>query len=266
MFNHFEIERFEEKIMLLDLLNTNDYISFNVQLAKIFGLSSAVYCSELINIYQKAIRKNKLIDGRFFKLDRKYMSGRTTLSVEEQLLSDSQLMKIGLLEKHRDNPDLLRLDVNMLVSILSEEDESVIKELSGKLKIKTKSEVKETKRQSVINALKNSIECSNYELLTALRNWVDSIYEKPNGYLSKTAIKSFQDTLNNYTQGDLDLALRLVEIASIQGYKDCSWAINVYERDLKFAKSNENFAQTKLPRVTEQKIANEDTIDKKVVY
>ena len=67
------------------------------------------------------------------------------------------------------------------------------------MKVQKPKGTKESQRQQYINMLKNSIECSNYELLTALRDWVDGVYARPNGFLSKSAIKIFQDTLNSYT-------------------------------------------------------------------
>lgn len=251
--------------MLLDILNRNDYISFNITMAKIFGLQAAIYFSELVNIYQKAVNKNKLIDSAYFKLDRKYMLNRTTISLEDQIQIDNKWMTHKLIEKYNDNPDILKLNINLFISILANEDISVLNDLSKQLNIKNKNVEKETKKQAIIKNLKDSIVCSNYELLTALRNWVDTIMNKPNGFLSKNIIVTFQKTLDTYTKGNLDLALRLVEIATIQGYKDCSWAINIYEKDLKFKDSNNQFAKNKL-RVTEQKIASNDTVSNTVFF
>ena len=69
--------------------------------------------------------------------------------------------------------------------------------------------------------------------------------------LFKNSIKLFQDTLNNYTQGDLDLALRIVHIATAQSYKDCQWAINVYEKDKVIINRQQQQKLTAL-RVTDQ--------------
>ncbi len=96
----------------------------------------------------------------------------------------------------------------MYLSILNDEDVNLIKDVRKQMKVMHPKGIKQTQRQLQINALKNCIECSNYELLTALREWVDGVYTRPNGFLSKLAIKTFQNTLNNYTKGDLDLALK----------------------------------------------------------
>ena len=66
--------------MLIDMINVNNYGSYNRVVAQLFGLSAAVYCNELISIYQKAIKKNKIIDGEYFNLDRRYITNQTTLT------------------------------------------------------------------------------------------------------------------------------------------------------------------------------------------
>lgn len=248
--------------MLVELLNSDNHITFNVKTAQIFGLTTAVYLSELFSIYNKAIKKNKLVDDNYFKLDRKYMFIRTSISIEEQLRIDEKMMIVGIIGKHQTNPDIIKLDTKLYASILVNEDIELIEDLKSRFsdagKKKTK---KETKAEAIANNLKNSISCSDYELATALREWIDAIFSNPKGgFLSKTAVSEFQETLYNYTKGDLDLALRIVKIATIQGYRDCQWAINVYEKDERIKKSIEE----KAPRVTTQKRATVDTLGKNV--
>ena len=242
--------------MLIDLFSQRNYISINLKLIKLLGINSAVYLTELATIMEKATQKGKLIDNKYFKLDRKFIVNKLALSIEDQLLIDSTLMTINLLQKQVDNPDNIYIDSNLLINLLTDETPKLLDDLSKKLQVKSLRGSKESQRQQLKNNLKNKINCSNYELLTALRNWVDAIYLKPNGFLSQTAITKFQNTLNNYTQGDLDLALRLVEIATIQGYKDCQWAIEVYERDQKFKTAK----KLNTIRVTNQEKASEDKL------
>ena len=138
-----------------------------------------------------------------------------------------------------------------MLSLLCSEDVKLYEDVKKQMKVQKPKGTKESQRQQYINMLKNSIECSNYELLTALRDWVDGVYARPNGFLSKSSIKIFQDTLNSYTQGDLDLALRVVQIATVQGYRDCQWAINMLQ-DSEKRKQKQNNTQI---RVTEQQVA-----------
>ena len=56
--------------MLIDILNSSNYIMVNMDAIRIFGLNTAVYCAELLNIYKKAVSKKKLYnDNKYFKID-----------------------------------------------------------------------------------------------------------------------------------------------------------------------------------------------------
>lgn len=242
--------------MLIDLINPTNTITVNLKLAQTVGLNAAVYCYELLTIYGKAKKKEKLIDEDYFKVDRKYVFSRTTLSIEDQIKCDQNLIKVNVIKKHADDPDVIKVDVDLLATIIACEDVKLLDNLGKRVKVANPKGVKQTQRQMMINSLKDSIECSNYELLTALRDWVDAVFANPNGFLSKSAIKTFQDTLNNYTQGDLDLALSIVKTCSIQGYKDCQWGINVYEKDKKIKAQQASFG----PRVTTQQKAEKEDI------
>lgn len=238
--------------MLLDVFDNDNSISVNYRTIQIFGLPTAVYLTELINIYKKATRKNKLVEDGYFKVDRKYVNNVLCLTPEEQIICDLNLIKTSVLKKSSDNPDILKIDIKLYLSLLCSEDMKLYDDVKKQMKVQKPKGTKESQRQQYINVLKNSIECSNYELLTALRDWVEGVYARPNGFLSKSSIKIFQDTLNSYTKGDLDLALRVVQIATVQGYRDCQWAINMLE-DSEKRKKKQNNSQV---RVTEQEVAD----------
>ena len=236
--------------MLLDALDQRNFITVNTRAVQLFGLDSAFYLTELFTIYTKAKDKKKLLDGDFFKIDRGYVTTRTSLTEEEQLICDANLMKVGIMVRDNDDPNIIKIDPTQYLTLISSEDVSLYNDVKKQMKALKPKGVKGSQRQIIINNLKNGIECSNYELLTALREWVDGVYANPKGFLSKTAIKLFQDTLNNYTQGDLDMALRIVQIATIQGYKNCDWAIKIYEE-------SQRKGTTKGVRVTQQEVATE---------
>lgn len=215
--------------MLIDLLNSYNYITINLDAIKLLGLNGAVYCAELLNIYKKAIIKKKLMNSMVI-VDRKYIAERTTLTEEDQYALDLNLIKIKIIEKDPANPDLISFDIERYASLLASEDMEVIKTVKTKMNVQTPRGVRESKRQAIKNNLLKSIVCSNEELLAALRDWADTVYT--NSTLTEKQIKIFQETLNNYTKGDLDLALKIVSIATANSYKDCNFAINVYERSL----------------------------------
>ena len=242
--------------MLLDILDYNNSITINYKTIKVFGLPAAVYLTELLTIYKKADKKKKLDNHGYFKVDRNYINDVLGLSIEEQLNCDLNLIKTSVLKKSADDPNTLYLDVNLYISLITNADLKLCEDIRKQMKIGRPKGSKESQRQAVISNLKDSIICSNYELLTALRDWVDGVYANPKGFLSKSAIKLFQDTLNNYTKGDLDLALRVVKIATVQGYRDCQWAINLFE-DSERKRLHQSNNQV---RVTEQKVATEKDV------
>jgi hypothetical protein len=245
---------------MIELLTSDNYISFNIKAAHILGLTGAVYCSELFNIYNKAKRKAKITEDGFFKVDRKYIADRTTIQIEEQLTIDLNWVKLSIMEKKPDNQDSIKIDFQLLLSILSDNDIKLLSDVKKKLETKSPHGIKETKRQAICNNLKNGIVCTNEELLAALRDWVDAIFANPSGYLSKKIIEIFQTTLNNYTNGDLDLALAIVKIATVNGYRDCSWAIAVYEKNNNKPQTSQPGIPQRMPRITEQKRATKNDI------
>lgn len=234
----------------MDIFNQDNSITINYKAITLFGLNTAAYLTLLISIYRKATRKNKL-DNDFFKLDRSYIQELLGMSVEEQLICDGNLLKLSIIRKSPDDPNRIKVDLKLYLSLLNDEDLKLIDDVRKSMKVTRPKGLKQSQRQIQINNLKDCIQCSNYELLTALRDWVDGVYANPKGFLSKASIKVFQDTLNNYTKGDLDLALRIVRIATVQGYRDCNWAINVYEKESK---------PRQAVRVTEQEVASKDNL------
>lgn len=234
----------------MDIFNQDNSITINYKAITLFGLNTAAYLTLLISIYRKATRKNKL-DNDFFKLDRSYIQELLGMSVEEQLVCDGNLLKLSIIRKSPDDPNRIKVDLRLYLSLLNDDDLKLIDDVRKSMKVTRPKGLKQSQRQIQINNLKDCIQCSNYELLTALRDWVDGVYANPKGFLSKASIKVFQDTLNNYTKGDLDLALRIVRIATVQGYRDCNWAINVYEKESK---------PRQAVRVTEQEVASKDNL------
>ena len=79
--------------MLLDVFDNDNSISVNYRTIQIFGLPTAVYLTELINIYKKATRKSKLVNEDYFKVDRKYINNILSLTPEEQIVCDLNLIK-----------------------------------------------------------------------------------------------------------------------------------------------------------------------------
>lgn len=246
--------------MLLDLLDTSNSIIVNLDMIKCLGLTTAVYCSELISIYNKANRKHKLVNNAYFKVDRKYVENITGINIEDQLSIDNKLIKLDILKLSSDETtDILTLDIDLLTRLVTSEDETTINNIKKAASKKSRSEQTKAKKQVIINNLKATITIANEELKTALDGWVDALYAKPNGFLTKAMVQTFQHDLNSFTKGDLDVALDVIKIATSQGYSNCQWAIDSYNRG-----KHQYFQNA--PRVVEQKKADISTINTNISF
>ena len=211
--------------MLIELLSTSNYVSFNVKLAEILGLHPSIYISELLNINDKAIRKEKMNESSF-SLDREYIKKRTTLSVEEQLGIEKNLIKLGIIEKPTANVDCIILNINVLTTLLMSTDKELLENVEKLAKLKTKKS-STTKAEAIRQNLKTNIQTTNVELLCAYSEWIDAVYAKQ-GWMSKQAVVSGQTAVDDFSNRNLDVAIAVINIAAIHGYVDMQWAINKY--------------------------------------
>lgn len=234
--------------MLLDLLNSESYLMINIDAIKRFGLKLATYCAALLNVSKKAQTKKKIYNGKFFKLDRAYVTDQTSLTLEEQYACDKNLIKVDVLAVDENDPDLIHLNVEQFASILASEDIKLVKKVEEKVKIDSPKGVKQSQRQHMITQLKQAFECRNADIMFAIYGWIDTIMADPSKFLSQAQVRLFKDKIDDYCNGDVKKALRIIEIATAHAYTDCDWAINLYERDNKPA-PRVNTAV----RVTEQK-------------
>ena len=212
--------------MYLDLLSQSNYISYNIHIAQTFGLQIAVYISELISILEKATRKKTLVDGYVF-LDREYISNRTTICIEDQLDYDSKLQDIGVLEKRSVNE--IKLDIKQLSYMITQEDEPVREEVVAIMK-KAKRLSKKVKDDYAIDSLKRLVTTNCDELRNAYYDWIDCVFAK-DGFMTKKAVTFAQEMVDKFSNRDLDKALLVLNVASINGYRDITWAINQVMND-----------------------------------
>ena len=211
--------------MLLDLLSTDMSVSYNVKLANRIGLHTSIYITELLNINRKAILKNKLFDSTYFKVDRDYIEARTTLDKKEQRELDVVLVNLNVLKIHPTSNDIVHLDVDALSGILLDDDLQVAVNVKRASKIK-----KNSKKDAVSRALKMSISVTDPELRQAYDDWIDAVLLRE-GWMSKPAVVNGQRVIDSYTGKDLDVALEILRIAAISGYRDIEWAIEKYEKN-----------------------------------
>ena len=208
--------------MLSDIIATDNYGFYNVQLAKIIGLESAVYINELINISAKAYKKNKLDDEQYFTLDRKYITSRTTLTEPKQKEIDKSLVNVELI-KTKPNENKIKVDYEMYSSLVHSSDitSDKAKKLLNK---KTKEE-------------KNKVNTGNEELNQAYYGWIESVVVSGK-ILSSSALQENEKTVNDYALGNLDTALEVISIATKNGWRDMSYAVTKHQQQSKQSNIN----------------------------
>lgn len=244
--------------MLIDLLDSSNYIMVNRDAIRILGLNTAVYCAELLNIYKKAMNKDKVFNQTYFVVDRDYIAKRTSIDIEEQLKCDANLAKVKIITTDKDNPDMICLDVEVFASILSSEDVKLLDHVSDKVKVANPKGVKKAQRDRIINELKNNIECNDIDILFAIKGWIDAIMADQSKCLSTVQVRLFKDTLDDYCNGDKKAALDIINLAAVHQYVDCQWAINLYARDNKpVISARQIYKPFQASRMTLQPIATE---------
>lgn len=230
--------------MLIDLISTDNQVTFNIKLAHIIGLHPAIYAAELININNKAIRKNK-INEHYFKIDRQYLTQKTTFSEEEQLEIENILVEFKLISKLENQPNTIQINLEVLTTIFMNTDEHLVNNLKTLIDISNTKKNKKTKTEIIKDNLKLSINCENTELCEAYKSWIDGVYANPKGFLSKRAIQIFQKTVDEFSQHNLDTALTIIDIATVNGYRDATWAISKYTQNTIY-KNNRTVTNNKL--------------------
>ena len=210
--------------MLIELISQSNYQSYNVIIARTFGLETAVYLNALVEINEKAIRKNKLFEDHF-NINRKYITDRTTLTISQQKSIEDTLESVDII--HKNGTDCIRVDIDTLVSLMAAENEGVIKDLSA---LKHNTSYRNQKGMSILKAVKSNINKSYPDdLRLAYEEWLDVIMNKF-GFVSKQMLFQAQICVDKEANHDMDKAINIIHIASANGWKDMSYAVKKYNQ------------------------------------
>ena len=223
--------------MYLDLF---DELRLNKKLVKIAGFEVAAYWAELQSILKQVVKKGTADERGFFTLDRDFMERETTLTITKQLKCDEKLISLGVVLKDPDNPNRLCISVQGMVEVITDEDTTKLKKTG-----KTSADAKAAKVAGIKATMKKAILEDDLELRAAYERWVDGMVDAQNCKFTKAVVQLFENTVTGYTK-DKALRLKIIEIATINSYKDATWAINKIYNAGKFTSP-----ATKLP---EQKI------------
>ena len=223
--------------MYLDLF---DEIRLNKKLVKVVGFEVAAYWAELQSILKQVVKKNTADEQGYFILDRDFMERETTLTVAKQLKCDEQLLKLGVMLKDPANPNKIAIAVNGMVAVITDEDTTKLKKTSA-----VKKDEKAAKIAGIKSTMKKAILEDDMELRAAYERWIDGMIDAANCRFTKAVVQLFEKTVTQYTT-DRSLRLKIIEIATVNSFRDATWAINRLYNPGKFTSQ-----ATKLP---EQKI------------
>lgn len=203
--------------MYLDLF---DELRLNKKLIKIAGFDVAAYWAELQSILKQVVKKSTADERGFFTLDRDFMERETTLSVAKQLKCDETLVAMGVAMKDPENPNRLAISVENMIEIITNEDTKKLKKTRAVQK-----DAKEAKIAGIKATMKKAILEDDLELRAAYERWVDGMVDAQNCKFTKAVVQLFEKTVTEYTK-DRALRLKIIEIATLNSWKDATWAIN----------------------------------------
>lgn len=211
--------------MVIDLVAVDSYMMINRRAAQVLGLPVAVYLSEVLNIGKTVVRKQKYDENGFFKLDRNFIERQTTIEKVDQLAYDSLLQKNGILEISPEDKNKVMLHADTFMMLITTEDETVLKNLEKVAKT-TKTAKKESKKEAILQMLKDSVQGVEPEVKVEIDNWIDVVYEK--GVCKRVQVVNFVESLKEYSESPT-VQKDLLKILIINGWKDVQFAINRYE-------------------------------------
>ena len=203
--------------MYLDLF---DELRLNKRLVKIAGFEVAAYWAELQSILKQVVKKSTADERGFFTLDRDYVERETTLTFTKQLKCDEKLINLGVMLKDPEDPNKISIAVNGMVAVITDEDTTKLKKTG-----KTSADAKAAKISGIKATMKKAILETDSELRAAYERWVDGMVDAQNCKFTKAVVQLFVETVTTYTP-DKAKRLRIIEIATVNSYKDAGWAIN----------------------------------------
>lgn len=221
--------------MYLDLF---DELRLNKRLIKVAGFEVAAYWAELQSVLKQVVKKQAADERGFFVLDREYVERETTLSVSKQLKCDDKLISLGVMMKDETNPNKIAIAVNGMVAVITDEDTTKLKKSTA-----VKKDEKAAKIAGIKMTMKKAILEPDPEVRAAYERWIEGMIDAANCRFTKAVVQLFEQTVTDYTP-DKTKRLKIIEIATVNSYKDATWAIN------RLSSTRSNVA-TKLP---EQKI------------
>lgn len=221
-------------------------VSYNLDVAKVFGVCSSVFLSCLNYEYSYQLRHKQLNSNNTMSMSRAEIYERTGLDDEKQIDVEVALSACGVLQvkplQNVPNKNYYIINIEQLNKILaSDNPEDVISSEKAKQFIQGKRVEPTSKRQTHISQLKKYIKVEDPVIADYLVQWIDAVYSNPKGFLSTSGVTFAQQELLEYAKDDQDKQIKILKEAIKGGYRDMTWAIQKYEDIYKV--ESRNFAK-----------------------
>lgn len=122
--------------------------------------------------------------------------------------------------KDNTNPNRIAIAVNGMVAVITEEDTTKLKKTSA-----VKKDEKAAKIAGIKTTMKKALFTTDPALREAYERWIDGMVDAQNCKFTKAVVELFERTVTQYTS-DKSTQLKIIEVATINSYKDATWAIN----------------------------------------
>lgn len=222
--------------MILELLSRKNNMNYNLKIASIFGVCSAIFLSMLIEIKEESL--NNLVEGKYFILTRQQIYDRTMLEDLKQLEIETNLKECKLIEvmpvRNNSEKFYYSIDEDLLLKFINTESHEAAKKLltksaQKKQLISVPRTTTPSKRSGYINELKKSIQEDDVMLREDYCNWIDAVYASPKGFLSVSGIKEMMSTLHEFSGNNKSIEKEILKIAIKNGSRNLDWAIETYK-------------------------------------
>jgi hypothetical protein len=108
-----------------------------------------------------------------------------------------------------------------MIEIITDEDTAKLKKTTKA----AKDEAKAAKTEGIKQNMKKALEEDDIDLRKAYELWIDSMVDAANCRFTRAVVQLFEKTVTEYTP-DKNKRLKIIEIATINTYKDATWAIS----------------------------------------
>ena len=133
---------------------------------------------------------------------------------------EEKLIELGVFLRSPEDPNKISIAVNGMVAVITDEDTTKLKK-GGK----TSADEKAAKIAGMKATMKKALVETDPEIRAAYERWIDGMIDAANCRFTKAVVQVFEKTVTEYTNSKA-IRLQIIQIATVNSYRDATWAIN----------------------------------------